>query len=58
VDDAKLPGLCVCTAMGSRGLSFAVLCGELLAAWLHAEPLPMDKRLAQSLLASRHVVSE
>lgn len=58
VDDAKLPGLYVCTAMGSRGLSFAVLCGELLAAWLHAEPLPMDKRLAQSLLASRHVVSE
>jgi tRNA 5-methylaminomethyl-2-thiouridine biosynthesis bifunctional protein len=58
VDDAKLPGFCVCTAMGSRGLSFAVLCGELLAAWLHAEPLPIDRRLAQALLASRHVVSE
>jgi tRNA 5-methylaminomethyl-2-thiouridine biosynthesis bifunctional protein len=58
VDDAKLPGLCVCTAMGSRGLSFAVLCGELLAAWLHAEPWPIEKRLAQSLLASRHHFSE
>jgi tRNA 5-methylaminomethyl-2-thiouridine biosynthesis bifunctional protein len=44
--------------MGSRGLSFAVLCGELLAAWLHAEPWPIEKRLAQSLLASRHHFSE
>ena len=58
LDDATLPGLCVCTALGSRGLSFAVLCGELLAAWLHAEPLPIEKRLAQSLLASRHHFSE
>jgi tRNA 5-methylaminomethyl-2-thiouridine biosynthesis bifunctional protein len=58
LDDVALPGVCVCTALGSRGLSFAVLCGELLAAWLHAEPLPLDKRLAQSLLASRYRVSE
>ena len=58
LDDATLPGLCVCTALGSRGLSFAVLCGELLAAWLHAEPLPIEKRLALSLLASRHHFSE
>ena len=58
LDDAALPGVYVCTALGSRGLSFAVLCGELLAAWLHAEPLPIEKRLAQSLLASRHRFSE
>ena len=58
LDDAGLPGLWVCTALGSRGLSFAVLCGELLAAWLHAEPLPIEKRLAQSLLASRYRFSE
>lgn len=54
LDDDGLPGLCVCTALGSRGLSFAVLCGELLASWLHAEPLPIEKRLAQSLLANRY----
>ena len=54
LDDTALPGLWVCTALGSRGLSFAVLCGELLAAWLHAEPLPIEKRLAQSLLPSRY----
>ncbi len=58
LDDATLPGLCVCTALGSRGLSFAVLCGEVLAAWLHAEPLPIEKRLAQSLRASRYRFSE
>jgi tRNA 5-methylaminomethyl-2-thiouridine biosynthesis bifunctional protein len=58
LDDAALPGLSVCTALGSRGLSFAVLCGELLAAGLHAEPLPVEKRLAQSLLASRYHSAE
>jgi tRNA 5-methylaminomethyl-2-thiouridine biosynthesis bifunctional protein len=53
IDDQNLPGLFVCTAMGSRGLTFSVLCGELLASWLHAEPLPLEKRLARSMLASR-----
>ena len=53
IDDKDLPGLHVCTALGSRGLTFAVLCGELLASWLNAEPWPLEKRLAQSMLASR-----
>ena len=47
-----LPGtgqLWLCTGMGSRGLSFAALCAELLAAQLHCEPLPVDRRLAQAL---------
>jgi len=42
-------GLWVCCGMGSRGLSFAALCGELLAARLHAEPLPLEQRLADAL---------
>jgi tRNA 5-methylaminomethyl-2-thiouridine biosynthesis bifunctional protein len=46
-------GLGVSTAMGSRGLSFAVLCAETLAAQLHAEPLPVPRRLAASLAAAR-----
>ncbi len=41
--------LWLCTGMGSRGLSFAALCGELLAAQLHGEPLPVEKRLAVSM---------
>ena len=48
------PGLWVSTAMGSRGLTFAALCAELLAARLHGEPLPLEKRLAQALDAMRH----
>lgn len=47
------PGLWVSTAMGSRGLTFAALCGELIAARLHGEPLPLEKRLAKALDAGR-----
>ena len=47
------PGLFVSTAMGSRGLTFCVLAAELLAARLHAEPLPLDARLAQAIDARR-----
>jgi tRNA 5-methylaminomethyl-2-thiouridine biosynthesis bifunctional protein len=36
--------------MGSRGLTFAALCGELLAARLHGEPLPLEQRQADALL--------
>ncbi len=39
----------MCTGMGSRGLSFAYLCAELLAARLHGEPLPLELRLAKAL---------
>ena len=49
------PGLWVSTAMGSRGLTFAALCGELIAARLHGEPLPLEARLAQALDVSRRV---
>ena len=43
------PGLWVSTAMGSRGLTFAALCGEWIAARLHREPLPVENRLAQAI---------
>ena len=43
------PGLWMCTGMGSRGLSFAALCAELLAAQLHGEPLPVDNQLAKAM---------
>lgn len=46
--DSK-PGLWMCTGMGSRGLSFAALCGELLVAQLHGEPLPVDRQLAKAM---------
>ena len=46
-------GLWVCTAMGSRGLMFSVLCAELLAAMWGGEPLPVEARLASQLEALR-----
>ncbi len=43
------PGLWVSTAMGSRGLTFAALCAELLVARLHGEPLPLPASMAAAL---------
>lgn len=45
-----VPDVWVCTGMGSRGLTFAALCGELLAAQLHGEPLALEQRQADALL--------
>ncbi len=53
LDAVGQPGLWVSTAMGSRGLTLAVLCGELLAARLHGEPLPLAPKLAAALDAQR-----
>ena len=47
------PGLWALTAMGARGLTLSVLCGELIAAQLHGEPLPLDAKLAQHLGTER-----
>lgn len=47
------PGLWVSTAMGSRGLTFAALCAELLATRLHGEPLPLERKLAAALDVQR-----
>lgn len=44
----------VATAMGSRGLTWALLCAELLAARLHAEPLPLANPLALALASDRY----
>ena len=48
--DDDLPGLWVCSGLGSRGLTFAALCGEVLAGRLHGEPLPITQKLADALL--------
>ena len=53
LDAAARPGLWLSTAMGARGLTLALLCGELLAARLHGEPLPLDARLARALSSER-----
>lgn len=53
IDKERLPGLLMSAGMGARGISLAVLCGELLAAGLNGEPLPLPPELAKHLLAQR-----
>lgn len=53
VDSASPGGVWLCTAMGSRGLTFAALCAELLAAQWHGEPLPLSASQARALDAQR-----
>ncbi len=48
-------GISLCTGMGARGISWSVLCGELNAAWLNQEPLPMAASLARLMAASRYL---
>lgn len=48
-----LPSLQVCAGMGARGISLSVLCGELIAAQLEGEPLPLAPSLAMHLAAHR-----
>lgn len=45
--------LWLCAAMGSRGISLAALCAELLAAHMWGEPWPVSASLAHSLHAQR-----
>ncbi|MEO6294115.1 MAG: FAD-dependent oxidoreductase, partial [Burkholderiaceae bacterium] len=47
------PGLWLCTAMASRGLTLAPLCAELLAALLHGEPLPLNAPQTRALGLAR-----
>jgi tRNA 5-methylaminomethyl-2-thiouridine biosynthesis bifunctional protein len=49
VDPQHRPGLWVHTAMGARGLTFALLTAELLVARMHHEPLALPWRLAAAL---------
>ena len=53
VSTASNAPLWICTGLGSRGLTFAALCGELLAAQLNGEPLPVDRQLADTLMERR-----
>ncbi|HTO19749.1 MAG TPA: bifunctional tRNA (5-methylaminomethyl-2-thiouridine)(34)-methyltransferase MnmD/FAD-dependent 5-carboxymethylaminomethyl-2-thiouridine(34) oxidoreductase MnmC [Pseudomonas sp.] len=56
VPDAPCPwldGLYVNLAHGSRGVVTAPLCGELLAAWLENEPLPLPLAVAEACHPNR-----
>ncbi len=53
LDAGPQPSLWVSTGMGSRGLTYAALCAELLAARLGGEPLPIEASLAKCVAATR-----
>lgn len=48
-DTENVPGLWLSAGMGSRGLTYAVLCAELIAAQLGGEPLPVEASLRKAL---------
>jgi tRNA 5-methylaminomethyl-2-thiouridine biosynthesis bifunctional protein len=54
IDPERLPGLCLSAGMGARGISLSVLCGELLAAELNHDPLPLPPELSRHLRAERY----
>ena len=49
----KPPALCINSGFGSRGLSWSVLCAELLAAQIGNEPLPIPHTWARLLRSSQ-----
>ncbi len=54
----RLPGLAVCTALASRGISWAALCGQVLAARLSGAPVPLESSLLDAIDGARFQVRE
>ena len=54
VDSQQLPGLWISAGMGARGISLAVLCGELTAAALEKQTLPLPPDLVKHVWAERY----
>jgi tRNA 5-methylaminomethyl-2-thiouridine biosynthesis bifunctional protein len=53
LQDGAQPTLWISAAMGSRGLSLAMLCAEWLAAQIGAEPWPVEAGLTRALQVRR-----
>ena len=57
-DLPRRPGLYASFALGSRGLTFAPLTAELIAAQIEGEPLPLERELADALDPARVLLRE
>ena len=55
---ARQPGLAVCTALGSRGITWAALCAQVLAAQVTGAPLPLEASLLDAIDPARFAVRE
>ena len=53
-----VPGLYINTAHGSRGLSSAPLCAEMLASQICGEPPPLSSELSRALSPARFLVRD
>lgn len=51
------PGLWISTAHGSRGLSSAPLCAEVIASRMCGDPLPLEAPLVDHLHPGRRIIS-
>ncbi|SEL21584.1 tRNA 5-methylaminomethyl-2-thiouridine biosynthesis bifunctional protein [Roseateles sp. YR242] len=47
------PGLLICGGLASRGITWATLCGDLVAAQITGEPLPLEADLVDALDPAR-----
>lgn len=52
----RLPGILVVNGFGARGLVWSTLAGELVAAQLEAEPLPLEADLVDALDPARFIL--
>ncbi|MDP5052944.1 MAG: FAD-dependent 5-carboxymethylaminomethyl-2-thiouridine(34) oxidoreductase MnmC, partial [Congregibacter sp.] len=52
------PGLYLSSAHGSRGLSYAPMSAELIAAQIFAEPLPISRELQRALSPARFLIRD
>lgn len=52
---AEVDGLWVFSGLGSRGLSMATLCSEMLTSMMLGGPMPAEARLLKTLAPSRHL---
>lgn len=57
-DQAHEPGLYVATALGSRGISWAPLVGEVIASWITGQPPPLPTALLEALDPRRFRVKQ
>jgi len=52
----RQPGLAVCTALGSRGITWAALCAQVLAAQVTGAPVPLEASLLDAIDPARFAV--
>ncbi len=55
---AYWPGLYLSTAHGSRGLSYAALCAELVASQVYGEAIPLSRQLQRALSPARFLIRD